>query len=83
MVNAIGHGVEDFELVHRPNETQDLRLEFPVRRLGGAGRERKQKGPAVRLPHQDHPFPRVGEIGEIGIVARILHIEIDLDVDQR
>ena len=37
----------------------------------------------MRLPDQDHPLVRVAEIGEIGIVARIFDVQIDLDVDQR
>ena len=46
-------------------------------------RQRIEKAPAMRLADQDHPFLRVGEIGEIRIVARIGDVEIDLDVDQQ
>jgi hypothetical protein len=35
------------------------------------------------LAHQDHPFPGIGEIGEIRVIARISHVEIDFDIDQQ
>ena len=37
----------------------------------------------MRLAHQDHPFLRIGEIGEVRIVTRIFDVEVDLDVDQQ
>src|SRR5262245_9345523 len=82
MVDAVDDGVEDLHLVDGPDEADDLGAELCRRRLGHAGAERIEKAPAMRLAHQDHPFLRVGEIGEIGIVARIGHVEIDFDVDQ-
>src|SRR5262245_43121977 len=82
MVNAVDDGVEDLHLVDGADEADDLGAELCRRRLGHAGAERIEKAPAVRLAHQDHPFLRVGAIGEIGVVARIGHVEIDLDVDQ-
>jgi hypothetical protein len=83
MVDAVDDGVEDLELIDRANEANDLGAELGARRLGHAGGERIEKAPAVRLSHQDHPFLRVGEIGEIRVVARIGYVEINLDVHQR
>ena len=37
----------------------------------------------MRLPNKDHPFLRIGEVREIRIVARILDIQIDFDIDKQ
>ena len=82
VMDAIDDGVDDLHVLHRADEAQDLLAELLARRLGLVAGERKQEAPAMRLANQDHPLGRIGEIGEIGIVARVLHIEIDLHVDQ-
>ena len=56
MMDAIDDGVEDFDVVHRADEAQDLLAEFLPRRLGQAAAQRKQEAPAMRLAHQDHPL---------------------------
>jgi len=83
MMNAVDDGVEDLHLVDGTDEANDLRAEFGARGLGDSGGERIKETPAVWLAHQDHPFLGIGEIGEVGIVARIGDVEIDLDVDQQ
>src|SRR6516225_3412988 len=83
MMNAVDDGVEDFHLVDWTDGANDLRAEFGGGGLGDAGGKRIEETPAVRLAHQDHPFLGIGKIGEIGIVARIGDVEIDLDVDQQ
>src|SRR5215831_20310229 len=83
MMNAVDDGVEDFHLVDWTDEANDLLAELGGRGLCDSGGERIEKPPAVWLAHEDHPFLRIGEISEIGIVARIGHVEIDLDVDQQ
>jgi hypothetical protein len=83
VVNAINDGVEDFHLVDGTDETNDLVAKLVRARLGNAGGKRIKKPPAVRLAHEDHPFLRVGKVGEIRVVARIGHVEIDLDVDEQ
>ena len=44
---------------------------------------RVEKAPALRLAHEDHPFLGVAEIAEVGKVARVLDVEVDLQVDER
>ena len=83
VVDAIDDGVEDFHLVDRTDETDHLVAEFVRARLRNPGGQRIEKTPAVRLADQDHPFLRVGEIGEIRVVARIGHVEIDFHIDQQ
>ena len=72
VVNAVDDGVEDFHAGRRgPMKRMTLSRNSSARRLGHAGAERIQEAPAVRLAHQDHPLLRVGEVGEIRVVARI------------
>ena len=43
---------------------------------------RIEEPPALRLADENHPFAGVAEVSQIGIVARVLDIEIDLEIDQ-
>src|SRR5207248_1991637 len=70
------------EVAHVPDEPPRLLGQLVTRGLGTAGRQRVQETPAVRLAHQDHPLLRIAEIGEIGIVPRVVHIQVDLEIDQ-
>ena len=83
MVDAVDDGVEDLQVVDGTDEANDLLAELGSGGLGHSRGKRVEKAPAMRLAHQDHPLAGIGEIGEIGIVARIGDVEVDLDVDQQ
>src|SRR5690242_672769 len=40
-----------------------------------------EKTPELRLTNEDHPFLSVAEIGEVGKVARVLDIKVDIEID--
>jgi hypothetical protein len=82
VVYPVDHGVDHLQRVHVADEPARLLAQLSERgRLGDRG-EREQEAPAMRLAHEDHPLVRVGEIGEVGIVAWVGDIEIHHDVDQ-
>ena len=36
----------------------------------------------MRLAHQDHPLGRVAKVGEIRVIALVLNVEVDLEVNE-
>ena len=82
VMDLVGHLADHAYVLCLADERQDLVAQLFGGRLFPAGRERKKESPAVRMPHQDHPFVRIGKIGEVRVIPGICDIEVDLEVDE-
>ena len=83
MVDLEQIGADQFGVLRAADERHGLLAQLVVGELALAFEYRVEKAPAFRLTHEDHPFLGIAEIAEIGKVARVLDVEIDLQVDQR
>ena len=83
MVDLEQIGADQFGVLRAADERHGLLAQLVVGELALAFEHRVEKAPAFRLTHEDHPFLGIAEIAEIGKVARVLDVEIDLQVDQR
>ena len=77
MVDTVGDLVEYLHVGDVADERERLVAQFLGRRLFRTLGHRVEKTPAVRMPYQYHPFHRVCEVGEVGVVARIFEIQVD------
>lgn len=82
MMNRISRGRQQLDVVHVTDETARL-----LEQLLSAGGEFSlgqlvDEAPAVREADQHHPFGGIGEVGEVGIVARMRDVEVDGEVDE-
>ncbi len=82
MVDPVQVGADNLDVRNVADEVQGLVAQLVDRVFGLPFLDRVEEAPTVRLTNQDHPFVGVAEIREIRVVARVLDIEIDLDVDQ-
>ena len=74
VVDTVGDHVEDLHIGDVADECERLVAQLLGCRLLRPFGHRVKKAPAVRVPHQHHPFHRVGEVGKVGVVARIFEV---------
>src|SRR5262249_28954766 len=83
MVDLEQIGADQLSVFRTADESHGLLAKLVVGELALAFENRVKKAPALRLAHKDHPFLGIAEIAEIREVARVLDVEVDLQIDER